>query len=110
MQLTSISTQVDLTGFDLIDRSLAIVSLASGISLFVAAAASVPVGTPMLSRIGAWFQWLAQFSYTLYLVHVPLIMVLMRMKILEPVGELNLVTFSSYIGTGLAIGVIAWLL
>lgn len=110
MQLTSISTQVDLKGFNWIDRSLAIVTLAAGISPVVAAAASVRVGAPMLSKIGPWFQWLAQFSYTLYLVHVPLILVLVRVKLLQPFGELNAVTVSTFIGTGMAIGVIAWLL
>lgn len=110
MQLTSISTQVDLKGFNWIDRSLAIVTLAAGMSLVVAAAASVRVGAPTLLKIGVWFQWLAQFSYTLYLVHVPLILVLVRVKLLRPFGELNAVTFSSFIGTAMAIGVVAWLL
>lgn len=110
MQLTSISTQVDLSGFNWIDRPLAIVTLASGFALIVAAAAGVPADSPLMMRAAAWFQWLAGFSYTLYLIHVPLILVLVRLKMLQPFERLNAMTVGCFLGTGMAICIIAWLL
>ncbi len=50
------------------------------------------------------------FSYTLYLIHTPLMIVLFRLEILRPFGELTLFTTAYFLMTTVAIGAAAWVM
>lgn len=110
MQLTSISVQIDLKGFSWIDRRLAILTLAAGATVALPLLATLQATSPYSRRIAETFHWLASFSYTLYLIHTPLMIVLFRLELLRPFSELTLLTTAYFLMTTIAIGAAAWVM
>ena len=97
MQLTSQSAQVDLKGFRFIDRSFAVVTFALGLGLLVSAFAHLEARTPFWQRITSWGTEASKFSYSLYLFHTPVIILLQHVPIFERYTTLNLRTFVIYL-------------
>ena len=109
MQLTSVSTQIDLAGFSWVDRRLAIVALSAGSALVVSVLSTIQA-TSAFSRRGAEaFQWLSSFSYTLYLIHTPLIIGLFQMGVIRPFGRLTTYSTACFLATALALVAVSWL-
>ena len=97
MQLTSVSNQVDLAAFTWIDRSIAILILAGGFALLVAACAQVRARSRWAVRLGLVCAVLASFSYTLYLLHNPLISLLQHWNVLARYDRLDALTLGGYL-------------
>lgn len=98
MQLTSRSEQIDLASYKYLDRSFAILCLALGLGLLVAALAHLQVQSPTLARINRIGGSLSQFSYSLYLLHIPAIVVLRHTGVLVRHEQLNLHSLAAYAG------------
>ncbi|MFM6175458.1 MAG: acyltransferase family protein [Sphaerospermopsis kisseleviana] len=76
MQLTGESGEVDLAAFSWIGRSTSIVLFGFGLALLVAAASQIRANSGALRRLFRLGTWLAAFSYTLYLMHIPFIVIM----------------------------------
>src|ERR1700688_838532 len=96
MQLTSTSTEVNLEPFRWLDRSFVIIVFSVGLGLLVAACAQVDPASTGMKRVSGIAGTLAAFSYTLYLVHIPIIILLTHYGLLVKYDRLGFFTIGAY--------------
>jgi peptidoglycan/LPS O-acetylase OafA/YrhL len=99
MQVTSVTVQADLSRFRFIDRSVAILVLGLGFAMLVPIAARVRFVSRRGVRVAKSGAFLAEFSYSLYLVHLPIEQVMLNMGLLHSHYVLNAETLAGYFGT-----------
>ena len=109
MQLTSISVQVNLQSFQWINRSVAVITLASGLGCIVAACSRIRLASPRFAGLGVLCATLASFSYTLYLIHNPFILALDQVGMLPKYAQLNISTVAIFWATNASIIAVAYL-
>jgi len=98
MQVTSRSEQIDLRAFDFVNRSFAVVIFALGLGLLVSAFAHLETTSALGRRMAAWGAFAAKFSYSLYLIHIPVIILLLHAGLLRRHAVLNATTLAVYLG------------
>ncbi len=94
MQITSESRQINLQAYQALPRWLAIGVVTVGFALLVRHAAELQNSRV---RMRALVHWLASFSYSLYLFHIPTIIILMKTGWIVKRGTLNLFTLSEFL-------------
>lgn len=109
MQITSRSAQIDLRYFSFVDRSFAIVCFALSLGLLVSAFAHLETTAPFWRRITTWGAFAAKFSYSLYLFHIPMLILLLHLGGLHRYTVLNARTLMIYLGNALILLVSAYL-
>lgn len=98
MQITSKSAQVDLKGFSYVDRSFAVVFFSLGLGLLVSACAYLEASSPFWERVAELGTYASRFSYSLYLFHIPLIILMLKTGWLHRHTVLGLGTLAVYLG------------
>lgn len=106
MQLTSVSEQVSLKSFQWVNRPLVIVIFSCGLGLLLALSARMD--GPRLRRLSGTFECLAAFSYTLYLTHNPIMIVLMHYNLLVKFDRLSFFTIGMFVANALLILIISY--
>jgi peptidoglycan/LPS O-acetylase OafA/YrhL len=99
MQISSVSAQVDLTQFHFINRDASIVICGLGWGLVIAWAAFLDPDSAWLKAVSPKARFLASFSYSLYLIHLPIELILEQTKWLTPHDHLNMKVFFGYLVT-----------
>lgn len=97
-QITSQSVQIDLKEFSFVDRSFAMVVFALGLGLLVSAFGHLETGSPFWQRILVGGTFASKFSYSLYLFHIPTIIIMLKLRVLHRYDVLNLSTLIAYFG------------
>jgi len=110
MQLTSASSEVDLDSFHWMNRSFVVIVFSIGLGLLVAASAHAHSNSAIIKRSGRVAGLLAAFSYTLYLVHIPIIILLMHYGLLVRYDHLGLASLGTFLATGTLIIAVAFII
>ncbi len=109
MQLTSVSGEVDLAAFKWMGRAAPLLLFGLGLGLLVAAACQVRDNPAAKRKVFQLGTWLAGFSYTLYLMHIPLIVVMEQAGWLQRLTALDLKTFLVFSMNAALILLFSWL-
>ena len=108
MQLTSASGEVDLASFKWMGRAAPLLLFGVGLGLLVAAACQVRADSPAKRKVFRLGTWLAGFSYTLYLMHIPLIVIMEQSGWLQRLSVLNSKTLAVFVTNALLILFFSW--
>ena len=108
MQLTGESGEVDLAAFRWIGRSASIVLFGFGLALLVAAASQIRAHSVAARKFFRLGTWLAAFSYTLYLMHIPFIVVMEQIGWLHRLTVLDAGTMGVFLLNTLLLLVLSW--
>ena len=109
MQLTSASGEVDLAAFKWMGRAAPLVLFGVGLGLLVAAVSQVRSDSTTGRKVFQTGTWLAGFSYTLYLMHIPFIVAMEQSGWLHRLTVLNLHTFWVFVMNAGFILFFSWL-
>ena len=109
MQLTSQSEQADLGRFRFLDRSVAILVLGGGFALLMPMAARLRFDGPKGRRLAGIGAFLAGFSYSLYLIHLPIEQALLSAGLLHRHAQLSAASLTGYLTLALGIVFISFL-
>ena len=97
MQITSQSAQIDLMAFSFVDRSFAVVVFALGLGLLVSAFAHLETASPFWQRMTVCGTFASKFSYSLYLFHIPMIILMLKLGVLHRYTVLDIGTIIAYL-------------
>jgi len=109
MQLTSASGEVDLAAFRWIGRGAPVVLFGLGLALLVAAASQIRGDSGVKKRIFRLGTWLAGFSYTLYLMHIPFIVTMKQTGWLHRLTVLDAQTIGTFLMNIFLLLLFSWL-
>lgn len=108
MQVTSRTSQADFSRFRWIDHSTAILVLSLGLALLIPAAAAVRFTSTRGRRLAKAGSFLAGFSYSLYLIHLPMEQLFLNLHLLHEHDALDAVNLAGYLGMAVAMLAAAW--
>lgn len=109
VQITGNTAQADFSRFSFIGRSTAILTLGLGFALLLPLTAQVRFTSPRGARAARAGTFLAGFSYSMYLVHLPLEQILLSTGLLRRHNTLNAASLAGYSGMAVAILIASWL-
>jgi peptidoglycan/LPS O-acetylase OafA/YrhL len=108
VQVTSNTTQMDFSAFRFIDKPMAILTLGLGLALLVPLAAQLQLTSSWGIRLGDAGAFCAGFSYSLYLIHLPMEELLLNQGLLHRHNVLNAATLAGYCGTALGMLLVSY--
>jgi len=108
MQLTSISHQVDLAQFNFINRSIAVITLSAGCALLIAGSAQQRERPPRLRWLLRVAPVLSSFSYSVYLMHIPVIYLLNEWGMLPRYDRVAFTTVGGFLANATIIMAVSY--
>lgn len=109
LQLTSESGEMDLAAFKWMGRAAPLLVFGLGLGLLVAAACQIRADSAAKRKVFRLGTWVAGFSYTLYLMHIPFIVIMEQAGWLQRLSVLNLKTFMVFAMNAFLILFFSWL-
>jgi peptidoglycan/LPS O-acetylase OafA/YrhL len=103
-QVTSETKQADLRRFQFVSHDIAILLLGLSIALAIPILLGAKFGS-RTARLGTFF---AGFSYSLYLIHLPMEWVLLQTGLLRRHDEMNAAAMAGYVGLAVVQVAVAW--
>jgi peptidoglycan/LPS O-acetylase OafA/YrhL len=108
MQITSESRQLNLAPYGSIDRPFGILTLSMGLALLISMSSQLKIQSVVPYYVDRYGRAMAKFSYSLYLIHIPCIIIMSYTGFVVKQVRLDVGTLIVFLGNALIIIIVAF--